>query len=117
MSFGVHDLLLKEILFLFVALGFGLPVLNTILQFLLLPLLPYLVLPDGGNCALQLTYLLILESVVRVLLIEFFNQLPQVLLFLLDIDSVAFHVLVFLLGKNSVQFFIKAVNGSINLTA
>jgi hypothetical protein len=68
--------------------------------------LPYLVLSNRLNRRLQLTYLLILQRVVRILLIEFLDELPEILLLLLDIDVVALEVLVFLLCQHTVQFLI-----------
>ncbi len=66
---SVHDLLLKEVFLLFIALSLDLPVPDGLIEFLLLSFLPDLVLSDGGNGILELGDLLVLERVIGVLLI------------------------------------------------
>ena len=93
-----------------------LPVLDVLLEFLLVAFLADLVLTDGGDCRLKLADLLVFECIVGVLLVELLDQLPQVFLLLLYIDVVALQVLVLLLCQYAIQFLIQVLYCVLNLT-
>ena len=101
---------MKEILLLLVSLSLSLPILDVFIEFLLFLLLPDLVLADGANGALQLRNLLILERIVRVLLVQLLDQLPQVLLLLLHVYVVPLQVLVLLFGEDAVELLVEVLD-------
>jgi hypothetical protein len=101
---------LEEVFLLLVPLRLGLPILDVFIEFLLFLLLPDLVLADGANGALQLRNLLILERIVRVLLVQLLDQLPQVLLLLLHVYVVPLQVLVLLFGEDTIELLVEVLD-------
>ena len=110
MALRLDDLILQKVLVLFKGLCPRRPMLDPLIQFLLL-VLKLLPLPIHAiDLLIQLVNRLILQRIVRVLGIELLNKRLELLLFRFYIDRVTFKIVMLLFSQLFVELFVQIMD-------
>lgn len=96
-------------------IGSGLPLLDLFSLLLLFLFHPDLVIPDTFNGFFQVINFFIFLRIIGIFLIKFINELPKLLLLSLNIDIVAFKVLILLLGEHEVELIVQIADDVVNV--
>ena len=113
----LNDLRLQEVLVLLEGLRTRHPVLDLLVELLLLRLHLYALLVETIHLLVQLVDGLVLESVVAVFGVQLLNERLQLLLLRLHVDGVALQVVVFLLLELPVELDVELGDDLVELAA
>lgn len=116
LTLGFEDLLLQEVPLLLHVVASVFPFSDFFSELIFLLLLSDLVISNGPNCFLQVYDLLVFEVVVGVLLLQSHDELSQFLFLSFDVQVVALEIFVLLLGKHTVELFVKSVDDIVKVS-